>query len=70
VRGQRRQLERDAARYLLAHYRAHGALPRRWSGLLGDRTLARIVIRGEVERCLRIPQIVLGLRRIARKLND
>lgn len=67
LRAQRRLLERDAASYMLDHYRTHRSLPRRWIWLLDDRALARVVVRGELERFLRIPQLVEALRRLKRK---
>lgn len=54
---------------MLDHYRVHRALPRRWIGLIDDRALARIVMRGEIERLLRMPQIVSGLRRLGTRLG-
>ncbi|MDT3683645.1 MAG: hypothetical protein RO009_01195 [Pseudorhodoplanes sp.] len=60
---QRRRIQRIAARHLLTHYRVHRALNRRWFWLLDDRTLARIVVRGEIEWLLR--ECLYRLRRLA-----
>lgn len=70
ARAARPTLERDAARYVLSHYRAHRRLPPKPAlALLSVQRLAWIVMRGEIEHRLglvalarRIAKLSVGLR--------
>jgi hypothetical protein len=65
----RPKLEREAAGYLLDHYRVHRTLP---AGpvvaLLTPQAQALLIARGELEHRLRLSKFILAVRKAARRL--